>query len=254
MLIANLLVAFAFGAVIGSFLNVVIYRVPREKSIVFPPSACTECEHKLGVLDLIPILSYLFLAGKCRYCKTPISFRYPIVELLNAATWTLALYFYGPGVMFVKAIIFCSLLIAITFIDLEFMIIPDSMSLGGAVIGFIFAIAGGQWLWGIVGGLIGGGIIYAIFLLGLLLYRQETMGGGDVKMMLMVGTFLGGKSVAMAIFVAVFLGGFIGMFLIATKIKSRKDFIPFGPFLALGSLITLFFDDWLVSSYIKLIS
>ncbi|HAR62959.1 MAG: prepilin peptidase [Candidatus Margulisiibacteriota bacterium] len=252
-MITNLAIAFLFGSVIGSFLNVLIFRIPLRQSIIFPPSHCTTCNHKLSVLDLFPLLSYLFLKGKCRYCKEKIKWHYPLVELLSGFSFVWAFYSLGPSFLFLKVVFLTSILIVITFIDLEFMIIPDELTLGGSGIGLLFSLFDKSLLPSVLGGLAGAGIIYAIYLLGQLIYQQETIGGGDIKMMLLIGIFIGIKSTLLAIFVAMMLGSIIGVALIALRIKSRKDYIPFGPFLGAGCLIVIYFSKELVALYRALV-
>jgi leader peptidase (prepilin peptidase) / N-methyltransferase len=251
-----------FGVCIGSFLNVVIYRLPSKKSIVFPSSCCVHCDHKLSFFDLIPLLSFLFLKGKCRYCSQTIGLRYFLVELLTGMFFLLAYYLYGFDFDFFKAIVFVCLLIVISFIDLDLMIIPDELPVVGILLAMCFsvydifyngALLKSTVVDAFVGGGMGAGIMLLMFLVGWLVYRQETLGGGDVKMMFMVGLFLGAKSIVIAVMVSILLGGIIGGLLVVFKIKSRKDFMPFGPFLALGSVMALFFSVQIETFYYGLI-
>ena len=241
-------IIFLFGSVIGSFLNVCIYRIPRNFSIIFPASRCPSCNVPIRPQDNIPILSYMILGGKCRGCKAKISFRYPLVELLNAACYVFVSWRFGFGWHTIFACIFCSSLIVITFIDLDFQIIPDRITLPGISIGLLagsflmpdpfmrYSLLGFKASF--IGFLAGGGLFYAIAVL-----SRGGMGGGDIKMMAMVGSFMGWKSVLLTTFLGSFTGAVLGIFLMIFKGKGRKTRIPFGPFLALGTLITLFYGQ-----------
>ena len=245
--------SFVFGLVIGSFLNVCIYRVPRELSIINPPSSCPNCKSPIKPWDNIPVLSYLILAGKCRKCGENISIRYPSVELLNGLMYATVFFRYGPGWHLPLLFALVSSLLVITFIDLDFQIIPDVITLPGIIIGlaashFILPDPFSKYsLLGFVHSLIGllaGGVTF--YLIAIL--SRGGMGGGDVKMMAMVGSFMGWKGIFLTTLVGSLTGSLIGIALIVFKGKGRKTKIPFGPFLALGSLVTLFFGrliaDW----------
>ena len=250
------IIAFILGSLIGSFLNVCIYRLPRNLSIITPASRCPGCNTPIRPYDNIPFFSYIFLGGKCRVCRANISFRYPLVEFLNAAFYVLVLWRYGLGWQIPLYFIFCSALVVIIFIDLDFQIIPDSITLPGIVIGLV---AGSFLLHdpfmrydllgfrsSIVGFLTGGGLFYAIAVL-----SRGGMGGGDIKMMAMVGSFMGWKSVLMTTFFGSLAGAVVGIFLMVLKGKGRKTKIPFGPFLALGALITLFCGQEILTWYLS---
>lgn len=250
------IIVFILGSVIGSFLNVCVYRMPRNLSIISPSSRCPSCNTPIKPYDNIPILSYLLLGGRCRVCKTRISFRYPLVEFLNAVLYVLVLWRFGAVWSTVIYFIFCSALIVITFIDLDYQIIPDTITLPGMVIGFVagsllmpdpfmrYSRLG--FLASIIGFLAGGGLYYAIAIL-----SKGGMGGGDIKMMAMVGALTGWKSVILTTFLGSFTGAILGIFLMIFKGKGRKTKIPFGPFLALGALITLFFGQEIFQWYIQ---
>ncbi len=234
-----------FGLVIGSFLNVCIYRIPRNLSIVFPSSRCTVCNSEIRAWDNIPVISYLFLGGRCRNCKAKISLRYPLVETLNAFLYVAVAWRYGIGWNSAVYAVLCSSLIVITFIDLDFQIIPDRITLAGIPLGlltgslllndpFMRAELLGYKA-SLIGLLAGGGLFYLVAML-----SRGGMGGGDIKMMAMVGALMGWKSVFLTTFLGSLAGSLIGVFLIIFKGRGRKTKIPFGPFLALGALITLF--------------
>jgi len=248
------IIIFVIGAVIGSFLNVCIYRVPRNLSIISPASRCPSCNMPIKPYDNIPFLSYILLGGKCRGCKAGISFRYPLVELLNAALFVCVVWRFGFAWYTVIYGVLCSALVVITFIDLDFQIIPDAITLPGILIG----IVAGSLLMpdpfirnsllgfkaSVIGLLAGGGLFYAIAVL-----SRGGMGGGDIKMMAMVGALMGWKSVLLTIFLGSLTGAVFGIFLMISKGKGRKTKIPFGPFLALGTVITLFYGQEIFSWY-----
>jgi leader peptidase (prepilin peptidase)/N-methyltransferase len=249
-------VVLIFGLIIGSFLNVCIHRVPKKLSIVFPPSACPECNQKIKPIDNIPVLSYIFLLGRCRYCKTRISIRYPLIELLNAIFYVVIVYRFGLEFngLFYMALI--STLIVITFIDIEHMIIPDSISLPGIVIALL---AGAIFLsdplsyyenkLGIIGavfGLFAGG---GLFLLIAILSRGG-MGGGDIKLMALFGACLGWKAVLMITFIGSLLGSIYGIILMIYKGKGRKAKVPFGPFLSIGAVICILYGREILRMYL----
>jgi len=258
---------FLFGAVVGSFLNVCIYRLPLEKSVVYPGSACVHCGKHIPWHDNIPLLSYFFLRGKCRFCKKTISFRYFLVELLTASMFLFLYFYFGRQAILLPHLIFISGLIVATFVDFEHRIIPDEVSLGGIVAGIILSIMIPQlhgyfpqqqgapayllsaWK-SLLGVLVGGGSIYLMGMLGDFLFKKETMGGGDVKLMGMVGAFLGWKMSLLTFFIAPFFGAIFG---IVVKIRTKESLIPYGPFLALGALISLLWGDpilqWVLSGY-----
>ena len=252
--------AFLFGLVVGSFLNVCIYRIPRRKSIVVPSSRCPSCNNPVQPRDNIPILSFILLKGRCRFCRERISFKYPFVEFLNAILYVIILWRFGPQLSWSLLIyaIFVSSLIVITFIDLEHQIIPDIITLPGVVLALIFGstilpdpFSGVDlnFKTSIAGVLLGGGLFYAIGVLGTAVFKQEAMGGGDIKMMAMVGGFLGWKGVILTTFLGSLLGSVIGIFLIITKGKKMGSKIPFGPYLAFGAIITLLLGEKLLMWY-----
>jgi leader peptidase (prepilin peptidase)/N-methyltransferase len=241
-------VAVVFGLLIGSFLNVCIYRIPRNLSIVFPSSRCTACNNEIRAWDNIPVLSYLLLGGRCRNCKAKISLRYPTVEALNAFLYASIVWRYGIGWTAVVYAVLCSSLLVITFIDLDFQIIPDRITLAGIPLGLV---AGSLLLnnpfmraellgykASLIGLLAGGGLFYLVAVL-----SRGGMGGGDIKMMAMVGAVMGWKAVLLTTLLGSLGGSLIGVFLIIFKGRGRKTKIPFGPFLTLGALITLFFGQ-----------
>jgi leader peptidase (prepilin peptidase)/N-methyltransferase len=261
---------FIFGSVIGSFLNVCIYRIPRDSSIVFPSSHCPSCGSPIKFYDNIPILSYIILMGRCRACKAKISARYPLVEFLNGVLYVLTLYKFGSDSIWtvLAYFIFLSALIVITFIDIDFQIIPDSITLPGIPVALILGsilmpdpfegfgyFQNSQPLGfkaSLIGMISGGGFFYLVAVLGKALLKKDAMGGGDIKMMAMVGALMGWKSVILTTFLASLLGSIIGILLIAVKGREWGSRIPFGPYLALGSVITLFYGHELLMWYLYL--
>jgi len=226
-----------FGLAIGSFLNVVIARVPAGRSLVRPGSACPGCSAPLTWYDNIPVLSFLMLRGRCRACGMHISWRYPVVETITAAVLVVAYVAFGPSADFLVACVMLPTLVALTAIDLDHQMIPDAITLPGILIGLVINLASRRisWLDSVVGILLGGGLFLVIILV-----SRGGMGGGDLKLGAMLGAFLGWKVLIVALFVAIVLGGAIGAVLLATGRRGRKDPIPFGPFLAAGGAMALF--------------
>ena len=247
---------FLLGAITGSFLNVCIYRLPREKSIVLPGSFCTFCETPIKFYDNIPIISYIYLKGKCRNCGTKFSIIYPAVELLTALFFALLYVFIGLSFELPVMFLFVSILIVISFIDLEFQIIPDVLSLGGIVAGFLLSFIRPDFrvLDSVYGIVTGGGILFVIAYGYQLLRKVEGMGGGDIKLLGMIGAFCGIKGVIFSLMSGSLIGTIIGIPLMLIKKKDTKYAIPFGPFLSLGALIFVFFGDRIIYEFIRVVS
>jgi leader peptidase (prepilin peptidase)/N-methyltransferase len=253
---------FLLGSAIGSFLNVCIYRIPREKSIVNPPSACPGCEKPIRFYDNIPILGYILLRGKCRDCGTKISIRYPLVELLTAVLFLVLYRKLGFTFELFVFLIFVSLLIAISFIDLDFQIIPDILSIGGVALGFLLAIARPFFrnldpkfgildsLYGIA---LGGGLLFAIAWSYQFVTKREGMGGGDIKLLGMIGAFCGVQGVIFSLVSGSVFGTIVGIPLMLAKGRDTKYAIPFGPFLSLGAIIFIFRGDSLMYFLFKIL-
>lgn len=248
------LFAFFLGAIIGSFLNVCIYRLPKKASIVTPGSHCPHCGKKIRFYDNIPIVSYLILMGKCRHCKGPISLRYPVVEGLFGLL-TLALFLrHGPTVPFILLLVFTAALIIITFIDLDYQIIPDSLSIPGIFVGIAasFFIPLLSWPESVVGVLVGGGFLFLVAVGYKWVTGREGMGGGDVKLLAMLGAWLGWKAIPFILFSSSLIGVFIGGGISLLQKTGLKSKIPFGPFLALSAIIYIFFGPELIHWYLHL--
>jgi len=248
-----IVVAGVFGLVIGSFLNVVIARLPEHRSLWRPGSACPSCGAAIAWHDNIPILSYVALRGHCRACSAVIPWRYPVVEAATALLFVAAFERFGATADFVVAAVLLAALIAITAIDLRLQIIPDAITLPGIIVGFLANLATLRvsWVDSAIGIAVGGGIFWAILEGSLLVTGREGMGGGDVKLGAMLGAFLGWKVALLSIFLAVLLGGVVALVLLGSRITGRKDPIPFGPFLAAGGAAGLFCGERLVTWYMS---
>ena len=236
------------GLLIGSFLNVVIARVPERRSLWRPGSACPGCGAAIAWYDNIPILSFLALRGRCRACGTSISWRYPVVEGVTALLFAGAAYRFGPTPDAVVAAALLAVLVALTAIDLERQIIPDVISLPGILAGALANLATGRvpWRESLIGIVVGGGVFLVI-----ILASGGGMGGGDMKLGAMLGAFLGWKVLLLTVFVAVVLGGIVALALMASGARGRKDPIPFGPFLALGGAGGLFWGEMVLRWYLS---
>lgn len=239
------------GLCVGSFLNVVIARVPAGRSISHPASACPHCGTAIAWYDNLPVLSYLLLGARCRSCRDPISWRYPVVEIMGAVLFALAYLRFGPGFRLAAALVLVSSLIAIAGIDLDHQIIPDVLSLPGVALGFIASLGPGAigWKESAWGVLVGGGVFVVIIVASSLVLGQPGMGVGDVKLGAMLGAFLGWQLALLSILLSVLVGGPLAAGLMATGRKGRKDPVPFGPFLALGGVVSLFWGDALLAWY-----
>ncbi len=271
-----LAIVFIFGLLIGSFLNVSIVRLPRGGSVVSPPSHCPRCREPIKFYDNIPVISFLLLRARCRRCGQPISWRYPIVELLNALFYVWIVREFGLGGEAFILMVFCSALIVITFIDFDHQIIPDTITLPGILVGVsiapIFLSALNEplpfdlghliphasphligFLNSVIGMLCGALPLLVIGWIWEKLRHIEAMGGGDVKLMGMVGAFLGWKGALLTIMIGSLVGSVTGLALIMLKRHQMDKVIPFGPFLALGALVTAFYGPDILSWYLGLI-
>ena len=202
-----------FGLIIGSFLNVCIYRIPLKKSIITPSSGCPKCGNQINFYDNIPLISYMILFGKCRFCKEPIPLRYPIIELITGLLSLSIFIRYGFSFQYILYFIFSSSLVVITFIDIDHQIIPDPISLPGILLGFLFSLSGLNaigWKDSLIGLLLGGGSLYLIAVLFKWLTGKDGMGGGDVKLLAMIGAWLGWKSLSFVVLLSSISGIIIG--------------------------------------------
>lgn len=260
------LFSFIIGSVLGSFLNVCIYRLPREESIAFPPSHCTACGHKIRFYNNVPVLSFIFLGGRCADCKARISLVYPLVEILSGLLFLLTVHRFGLTLSTLFYIPFIYALLVITFIDLEHMIIPNIISLPGVVIGILFNALVTDWQYSreligslsmslgsflellnevpvfdaVFGAVLGGGVLFLIAYLYEVIRKREGMGMGDVKLLAMIGAFLGINGVVFVIFLSSVLGTIVGLSVIIHKRGDLTYALPFGPFLSAAAVIYVF--------------
>jgi len=240
------------GALIGSFLNVCIYRLPRGASIVWPASACPRCGRGLSWFENIPIFSYAFLGGRCRTCRAPISMRYPIIEAITAAMFGLAWWYYGPGPLLASRIVFGCMLIVLFAIDLEHHLLPNVITIPGIAIGFLLSFINDPgWRSSLIGILVGGGVLYLIAEGYYRLRREEGLGMGDVKMLAMIGAFLGWPLTILSLMIASFAGTIIGLGLIATGRGTMKYALPFGTFLAIGAAVSAAVGQSILDWYLR---
>lgn len=237
-----------FGAVIGSFLNVCIVRLPAEQSVVSPPSRCPQCGKPVEWRDNIPMLSWLLLGGKCRGCGKPISILYPLVELATALLWAGMAWYYGLSLEALTGALFGTLLIGIALTDAREYIIPNEFTYGGLVIGLVLSAAGGldAVLSALIGAVVGFGILWLVGVAGRWAFKEEAMGGGDIKMMAMVGAFVGWQGVLLTIFLGALAG--TAIFLPLTLL-GRKKLVPFGVFLAIGAAVTYVIGPSIIEWY-----
>ncbi len=249
------LFAFLFGTIIGSFLNVVIHRLPREESVVTPRSRCPACQTPIAAWDNIPLVSFLILRGRCRTCKHPISWRYPLVEALTGLLFALTVARFGLTAHSAFLAAFLAGLVVVSFIDLDYQIIPNAITLPGIPLGLLAGLLLGAppLLDRTIGMLAGTGFLYLVLYYGGAVYGQEAMGEGDLNLIAMVGAFLGWKAVALTILLGCLSGSAIGLTLIALRRLGRRQHIPFGPFLSLGAVISLFWGDRLIAWYARLL-
>lgn len=249
--IISYIIVLIYGLIIGSFLNVCIYRIPLNQSIAYPPSNCPSCNTRLKWKDLMPVISYIILRGKCRYCGEKISIRYPLQELFTALIFLFTYHNYGFSLYFFKYVILFCFLIVISNIDIKHQDVYTVTTIPGITVGIIFAITEQYFSMAsgvnyFLGGLIASGFI------ALIVYITGAMGEGDIEIAGLCGIFIGWKLTILMIILAFITGGVIGILLIATKIKGRKDYIAFGPYLALGTTLAIFFGNFIINYYVKL--
>ncbi len=242
------LLLFIFGTILGSFLNVVIYRLPRGQSLLAPGSRCPHCGRPIRWWDNIPLLSFLLLRGRCRNCRMPIGWRYPAVEFATGALLVVLWLHFAPAgrwLTLVNAAVCCLLLVPIFFIDLEHRLVPNAITYPGLVAALALAAAGGRLIDAAVTAAAAGALFFAIAVA-----SRGGMGGGDVKLAAMLGAFLGWPDTGVAILLAFVGGAAVGIALIGLRLRTRKDAIPFGPALAAGAVIAIFAADPLLRWYL----
>ncbi|HTO72715.1 MAG TPA: prepilin peptidase [Gemmatimonadales bacterium] len=252
---ADLLVGGIFGALgllFGSFLNVCILRLPKQESIVSPPSHCPGCGAGIAWYDNIPVLSWLMLRGRCRHCRTAISPLYPTIELTTGLIWFACGFHWGITLAALKAVVFFTILLGITMTDAREYIIPDEFSIGGLVFGLLFSLPGGVPEVGraLLGASVGFGGLWAVGALGTMMFKKEAMGGGDIKMMAMVGAFVGWQGVLLTIFLGALLGSLIFVPLQLFRSDRQKE-VPFGIFLSLGAATTYLIGSAIIGWYTR---
>ncbi len=249
----TLIFSFIFGAIIGSFLNVCIYRLPARQSVVVPSSHCFSCKNPIPFYDNIPIISFIMLRGKCRNCKAPISYQYPLVEFLAGLFSLIFMVKHGVSLSYFVYFAFTAALIVVTFIDLEHQIIPDSITFPGIGTGIAlsFFLPNPTFLDSLIGTVLGGGILLLVAGVYYFFTKIEGMGLGDVKLLAMMGAFLGWKSILFIIMVGSFSGALVGIPIMLFKKKDRKYAIPFGPFLSLGAVSYLLYGPEIIRWYIR---
>lgn len=239
------------GLIAGSFLNVCVYRIPRSESIVFPPSRCPDCGHRLAAWELIPVLSFVLLRGRCRECGGRIPAQYPLVELGTGIMFALIYLAYGFSPGLAGRLVLASALLAVSLIDIYHYRIPNRIVLFIAAAGVALNLWTGEvsWLYALSGALVGGGTLLAVALLATAMLKQQGMGEGDIKLCAATGLYLGPLNQAVAIFLAAFTGAVIGGIFILWGRKKKRDPIPFGPFLALGTMIAYLWGHQLWMAY-----
>ncbi|HEY9621957.1 MAG TPA: prepilin peptidase [Crinalium sp.] len=261
--VASTLVVFVLGTCIGSFLNVVIYRVPAGMSLLYPPSRCPRCKQRLKSYDNVPVFGWLRLRGRCRFCRTPISIRYPLVEAATGLLFVLVFWAFTLPFPALGYWAFFSWLLALSLIDLDTLTLPNSLTQSGLIAGLAFQAAMGwaegngaglasRLMAGIMGAVLGIWIFDLITIVGSIAFGQTAMGGGDAKLAAMMGAWLGWQNLLLAGFLACAIGAFVGGGGIALGLLSRRQPMPFGPFLALGAVISAFFGQAIISSYLQL--
>lgn len=252
----ELVVALAFivGAAVGSFLNVCIVRLPVEESVVRPASRCPRCREPIAWYDNLPLLSWLVLRGRCRRCGQPISWQYPLVELIVAAIWAVSAWWWGLTVTALSGALFATILLGIAVTDARHYLIPDEYTYGGLAIGLALSLFGelGPYrglLNAVIGAAVGFALLFVVGVLGRWMFKEDAMGGGDVKMMAMVGAFVGWKGVLLTIF----LGALAGSIIFVPLTLRKKRLVPFGVFLAVGALVTFLVGDAIITWYLNFV-
>lgn len=258
------LIVFALGASIGSFINVVVYRLPAGLSILWPPSRCPQCLNQLKPYDNVPVVGWLWLKGRCRYCTCKISIRYPVIEAITGFIFLLVFWIFKFSLLTIGYWAFCSWLLALSLIDLDTMTLPNPLTQSGLVLGIVFQmvvgfVPEGSWvglvnhlIMAIVGAVLGLWLFDAIAIVGSIVFGKAAMGGGDTKLAAMMGAWLGWKYLLLAGFLACAVGAVVGGGAIILSRQNWGQKMPFGPFLALGAVIALFGGEAILSTYVRL--
>jgi len=244
-------VAVLFGLIVGSFLNVCIYRLPRKQSIVWPASRCTSCGRELAWFENVPVFGWLALGGRCRTCRAPVSAMYPIVETVTGILFGAAMYWYGPTPLGVVRTAFGCAMIVLFVIDLQHRILPNAITVPGAVIGLVISVfLPPGWVSSLIGVLVGGGLLFAVAEAYYRVRGVDGLGMGDVKMLAMIGAFLGWKLVLLTLVLSSISGSIVGVAILLLRKESLKYALPFGTFLAVGALISAVSGDALLTWYL----
>ncbi|MFN4875136.1 MAG: prepilin peptidase [Aphanizomenon sp.] len=258
------IIVFVIGASLGSFINVVVYRLPAGLSVLWPPSRCPQCLNRLKAYDNVPVLGWFWLKGRCRYCQTKISFRYPLVEALTGIIFLIVFWVFQFSIFTIGYWAFFGWLLALSLVDLDTMTLPNSLTKSGLILGIGFQVAVGwlseptavglsKWLIkGIVGAVLGLWLFDAISLLGSMAFGKTVMGAGDAKLAAMMGAWLGWRYLLLAVFISCSLGVFIGGGAIILSRHHKSQKMPFGPFLAMGGVVTVFCGETILSHYMRL--
>jgi leader peptidase (prepilin peptidase) / N-methyltransferase len=263
MLVPASLIVGALGASIGSFINVVVYRLPAGLSVISPPSRCPRCLNKLKAYDNVPVLGWLSLKGRCRYCKSKISIRYPVVESVTGLLFLVIFWVFQYSPQTIGYWVFCSWLLALSLIDFDTMTLPNPLTKSGLIIGILYQTILGfvqssnsslfnQLFFAIVGAVLGIWLFDTISLIGSVIFQKEAMGGGDAKLAAMMGAWLGWKYLLLAVFISCVAGVVAGGSSVVLSNRKWGKKMPFGPCLALGSLISLLGGEMIISSYLRL--
>jgi leader peptidase (prepilin peptidase)/N-methyltransferase len=249
-----LFAAGALGAIVGSFLNVCIHRLPRHESIVWPASRCPRCGHPLAWHDNVPIVSYVVLHGRCRACGEPVSLRYPVIETVSAAMFAAGFWFYGPSALLIQRLVLGCILIVLFAIDLEHHLLPNVITLPGIVAGFLFSLVTEPgWVSSLIGIVAGGGVLFIVAEAYYRIRHEEGLGMGDVKMLAMVGAFLGWKLTVLTLMMASISGSIVGLLFIVSRRGGMKYALPFGTFLAFGAAVAATFGSGLIDWYLGML-
>ncbi len=240
------------GLCVGSFLNVCILRLPKEQSLISPPSTCPQCGQRIAWYDNLPLVSWIVLRGKCRRCGNVISAQYPLIEALVGALWLAAYLRYGVSVQGLAGALFCTVLLGIGITDARHYLIPDEFTWGGLGLGLALSLVGGWqgFLQAVIGAAVGFGLLYVVGEAGRWLFKEEAMGGGDIKMMAMVGSFVGWKGVLLTIFA----GALLGTLIFVPLSLRKKRLVPFGVFLAVGAAVAFAWGDAIIEWYRHILS
>jgi leader peptidase (prepilin peptidase)/N-methyltransferase len=246
---------FVLGLLVGSFLNVCIYRIPRRESLAWPASHCTRCNRTLSWFENVPVVSWTLLRGRCRTCRAPIAATYPIVEITTAALFAGGYVIYGWTPMLAVRLLFTCAMIVLFVIDLQHRILPNVITLPGIIVGLAFsAVLPPGWLASAIGAVVGGGALYLIAEAWYRVRGVEGLGMGDVKMLAMIGAFLGWQLTLVTLMLASFSGSVVGVSLIASGRRSMQAALPFGTFLAVGALVAAVYGDTLLAWYLSFYS